>query len=91
LAENAARRGEHDSAEIARHLTDVDYLVDRNLAFVGSPTTVARNIRRAAEEGVFNTLLCELNFGAMSDEDLKRSIRLFGTEVIPALRGFEPF
>ena len=41
LAENAERRGEHASAEIARHLTDVEYLIDRNLVFVGSPTTVA--------------------------------------------------
>jgi alkanesulfonate monooxygenase SsuD/methylene tetrahydromethanopterin reductase-like flavin-dependent oxidoreductase (luciferase family) len=59
--------------------------------FVGSPATVARNIERAAAEGIFNTLLCELNFGAMSDDDLKRSIRLFGDEVIPALRAVEPF
>jgi alkanesulfonate monooxygenase SsuD/methylene tetrahydromethanopterin reductase-like flavin-dependent oxidoreductase (luciferase family) len=91
LAENAERRGDHETAEMARHLTDVQYLVDRNLVFVGSPTTVARNIRRAAEEGMINTLLCELNFGAMADEDLKRSIRLFGDEVIPALRDYNPF
>ncbi len=91
LAENAERRGDFAAAEIARHLTEVDYLLDRNLVFVGSPETVARNIRRAAEEGMFNTLLCELNFGAMSDEDLTRSITLFGTQVIPALRAVEPF
>jgi len=91
LAENAERRGDHAAAEVARHLTDLDYLLDRNLVFVGSPETVARNMRRAAEEGMVNTMLCELNFGAMSDEDLKRSITLFGTRVIPALRSFEPF
>jgi alkanesulfonate monooxygenase SsuD/methylene tetrahydromethanopterin reductase-like flavin-dependent oxidoreductase (luciferase family) len=91
LAENAERRGDHAAAEVARHLTDLDYLLDRNLVFVGSPETVVRNIRRAAEEGMVNTMLCELNFGAMSDEDLKRSITLFGTQVIPALRSFEPF
>src|SRR5581483_6413038 len=83
LAENAERRGEHASAEIARHVTDVEYLIDRNLAFVGSPETVARNIRRAAEEGLINTLLCELNYGAMTDEEIRRSITLFGTRVIP--------
>jgi alkanesulfonate monooxygenase SsuD/methylene tetrahydromethanopterin reductase-like flavin-dependent oxidoreductase (luciferase family) len=91
LAENAERRGDHAGAEIARHVTDLDYLLERNLVFVGSPATVARNMRRAAEEGMINTMLCELNFGAMGDEDLKRSIRLFGTQVIPALRAFEPF
>ena len=61
------------------------------VVFVGSPTTVARNIQRAAEEGMFNTVLCELNFGALSQGDLERSIRLFGTEVIPARRAVEPF
>lgn len=91
LAENAERRGDYAAAEIARHLTDLDYLLERNLAFVGSPAAVARNMRRAAEEGMINTMLCELNFGSMSDEDLRRSIALFGTQVIPALRAFEPF
>jgi alkanesulfonate monooxygenase SsuD/methylene tetrahydromethanopterin reductase-like flavin-dependent oxidoreductase (luciferase family) len=91
LAENAERRGEHAAAEIARHVTDVEYLVDHNLIFVGSPATVARNIRRAADEGMINTILCEMNFGSMSGEEIRRSITLFGTQVIPALRDYEPF
>ncbi len=91
LAENAERRGEHASAEIARHVTDVEYLIDRNLAFVGSPETVSRSIQQAAREGMINTLLCEMNFGAMTDEEIRRSITLFGTRVIPTLRSFEPF
>lgn len=91
LAENAERRGDSGSAEIARHVSDVDWLVEHNLAFVGSPATVARNIRRAAEEGMFNTLLCEMNYGAMTDQEVERSIHLFGAEVIPALRDFETF
>jgi hypothetical protein len=33
----------------------------------------------------------EFNFGDLAEEDLLRSIRLFGTEVIPHLRDFEPF
>ena len=45
----------------------------------------------AAEEGVFNTVLGEFNFGAMAEEDVMRSIRLFSSEVIPALRNFEPY
>jgi hypothetical protein len=36
-------------------------------------------------------MLCEFNFGTLSASDLERSIRLFGTEVLPALRSFEPF
>ncbi len=90
-AKRREERGEIAGAEIARHLPDSDYLIERNLAFVGSPSTVARNIRRAAEEGLINTMLCEFNFGTLSASDLERSIRLFGTEVLPALRSFEPF
>ena len=32
----------------------------------------------------------ELNIGALPEEDLMRSIRLFGDQVIPALKGFDP-
>ena len=83
LAENYVKRGELGAAEIARNMTNVDYLVKRNVVFVGSPQTVAARIREAAEEGLFNTLFCEFNLGSMSEDDLMRSIRLFGTRVIP--------
>jgi alkanesulfonate monooxygenase SsuD/methylene tetrahydromethanopterin reductase-like flavin-dependent oxidoreductase (luciferase family) len=91
LADNYVKRGELGAAEIARNMTNVEYLIKRNVVFVGSPQTVAARIREAAEEGLINTLFCEFNLGSMSEEDLLRSIRLFGTEVIPALREFEPF
>lgn len=91
LAENYLQRGELGAAEIARNLTDVNYLLDRNLVFVGSPETVAVRVKAAAEEGLFNTLFCEFNFGALSDEDLMRSITLFGSRVLPLLREFEPY
>jgi len=91
LADNYVKRGELGAAEIARNMTNVEYLLKRNVVFVGSPETVTRRIREAAEEGLFNTLFCEFNLGSMSEEELARSIRLFGAEVIPALRGFEPY
>ena len=91
LAENHIKRGDPGGAEIARHAIDLDYLIARNLAFVGSPTTVIAQIKAAATEGVFNTVLGEFNIGEMAEEDLMRSIKLFGSEVIPALRGFDPY
>jgi alkanesulfonate monooxygenase SsuD/methylene tetrahydromethanopterin reductase-like flavin-dependent oxidoreductase (luciferase family) len=91
LAENHAKRGDPGGAEIARHAIDVEYLRDRNLAFVGSPKTVIEQIKAAASEGVFNTVMGEFNIGEIAEEDLMRSIRLFGSEVIPALRDFEPY
>jgi alkanesulfonate monooxygenase SsuD/methylene tetrahydromethanopterin reductase-like flavin-dependent oxidoreductase (luciferase family) len=91
LAENHAKRGDPDAAEIARHVIDLDYLRDRKLAFVGSPQTVIEQIKAAATEGVFNTVPGEFNISPIDEEDLMRSIRLFGAEVIPALRAFEPY
>ena len=45
----------------------------------------------AAASGVFNTFMGEFHFVDLPEEDLMRSIRLFGEKVIPALRDFEPF
>jgi alkanesulfonate monooxygenase SsuD/methylene tetrahydromethanopterin reductase-like flavin-dependent oxidoreductase (luciferase family) len=91
LAENHAKRGNPGGAEIARHSIDVEYLRERNLAFVGSPQTVIAQIKAAASEGVFNTVMAEFNIGTIAEGDLMRSINLFGTEVLPALRSFEPY
>ena len=91
LAENFTKRGDPGGAEIARHAIDLDYLRERNLAFVGAPKTVIEQIKTAASEGVFNTVLGEFNIGAMEEADLMRSIKLFGREVLPALRDFEPY
>jgi alkanesulfonate monooxygenase SsuD/methylene tetrahydromethanopterin reductase-like flavin-dependent oxidoreductase (luciferase family) len=91
LAENHAKRGNPGGAEIARHAIDVEFLRARNLAFVGSPKTVIEQIKQAASEGVFNTVMAEFNIGNIAEADLMRSIDLFGTEVLPALRDFEPY
>ena len=91
LAENFARRGDPGGAEIARNAVNLDYLLEHNLAFVGSPRTVAEQVKAAAAEGLFNTILGEFNIGDIAEEDLMRSIRLFGREVLPALRSFEVY
>jgi alkanesulfonate monooxygenase SsuD/methylene tetrahydromethanopterin reductase-like flavin-dependent oxidoreductase (luciferase family) len=84
-------RGEPGAAETVRHLVDPEWLFEHDLILVGSPETVARKLRNWAEEGVFNTFLGEFNCGSMAEADVMRSIRLFGTEVMPKLRGYEPF
>ena len=58
---------------------------------MGSPETVTQRIRDAAHEGMFNTMMCEFNIGSIPEEDLMRSIRLFGTQVMPALRDLEVY
>jgi alkanesulfonate monooxygenase SsuD/methylene tetrahydromethanopterin reductase-like flavin-dependent oxidoreductase (luciferase family) len=91
LAENFMKRNDPGGAEIAKNSANLDYLLEHNLAFVGSPKTVAEQIKAAANEGLFNTVLGEFNIGDIAEEDLMRSIKLFGTEVVPALRRFEPY
>ena len=84
-------RGEPGAAEIMANIFDPDYLLDNDLVLIGSPETVTRKLRDAAQSGHFNTFLGEFNFADLAEDDLMRSIRLFGEKVIPALRDFEPF
>ena len=76
--------------ETYRNLENVDYLLNHNIVYVGSPETVVNRIKAAAKEGFFNTLIAEFNVGALPEEDLMRSIRLFGTQVMPTLRELDP-
>jgi alkanesulfonate monooxygenase SsuD/methylene tetrahydromethanopterin reductase-like flavin-dependent oxidoreductase (luciferase family) len=85
------QRGEAGAAQVFLNIFNPDYILKNDLVFIGSPQTVAEKIHRAASEGLFNTFLGEFNFADLPEEDLMRSIRLFGEQVIPALRDFEPF
>jgi alkanesulfonate monooxygenase SsuD/methylene tetrahydromethanopterin reductase-like flavin-dependent oxidoreductase (luciferase family) len=84
-------RGEPGASEIMANVFNPDYLLKHDLVFIGSPQTVSAKIRAAAEAGIFDTFMGEFNFSDLPEPDLLRSIRLFGQEVIPALRGYEPF
>jgi alkanesulfonate monooxygenase SsuD/methylene tetrahydromethanopterin reductase-like flavin-dependent oxidoreductase (luciferase family) len=84
-------RGEPGASEIMRNVFDPDYLLEHDLVFIGSPETVAAKLSAAARSGVFNTVMGEFNFADLPEGDLMRSIRLFGEQVIPALRDDEPF
>ena len=90
-AELFEQRGEPGAAEVMRNLLDPEYLLENDLILLGSPETVARKLRDFANEGMFNTFFGEFNFGDLGEDELMRSIRLFGTEVMPVLREFEPF
>jgi alkanesulfonate monooxygenase SsuD/methylene tetrahydromethanopterin reductase-like flavin-dependent oxidoreductase (luciferase family) len=73
------------------NLFDPDFLMKHDLVFIGSPETVAKKLRAAAQSGMFNTFMGEFNFSDLPEPDLMRSIRLFGEKVIPALREYDPF
>jgi alkanesulfonate monooxygenase SsuD/methylene tetrahydromethanopterin reductase-like flavin-dependent oxidoreductase (luciferase family) len=91
LAKMFVGRGEPGAAEIMANVFNADYLLAHDLVFIGSPSTVAAKIRAAAAAGMFNTFMGEFNFADLPEADLMRSIRLFGEQVIPALRDYEPF
>jgi alkanesulfonate monooxygenase SsuD/methylene tetrahydromethanopterin reductase-like flavin-dependent oxidoreductase (luciferase family) len=91
LADVHEKRGDPDSAVVIRNILDKDYLLEHDLVFIGSPETVARKLKASAIEGSFNTFMGEFNFGNLAEDDVLRSIRLFGAEVIPELRNFETF
>jgi alkanesulfonate monooxygenase SsuD/methylene tetrahydromethanopterin reductase-like flavin-dependent oxidoreductase (luciferase family) len=84
-------RGEIGAAELTANMFNPEYILENNLMFVGSPETVTRKLRDAAEEGFFNTFMGEFNFADLPEPELMRSIRLFGERVIPALGEYEPF
>ena len=90
-AEFLEREGSAAAAENLRNLLDPAYLLDKELVIIGSPDTVTEKLKRLATSGVFNTYLGEFNFGDLPEENLLRSIRLFGEQVMPRLRDFEPF
>ena len=83
-------QGQLAAAEIRKNMYNIEYLLANDIVFVGSPDTVARKIKERAKEGLFNVYAGEFNIGTLPEEDLMRSIRLFGTEVIPALREVDP-
>jgi alkanesulfonate monooxygenase SsuD/methylene tetrahydromethanopterin reductase-like flavin-dependent oxidoreductase (luciferase family) len=91
LSARFTARGEHGAAEIMGNIFDPEYLADHDLAFIGSPDTVAGKLREASEKVLFNVFMGEFNFADLPEDDLMRSIRMFGEEVIPQLRDFEPF
>ena len=91
LIESRMRRGELRGAELLSHFKDPPYMREHGIGLIGSPATVAEKLRAYAEEGLFNTLFGEFNFGFLTEDQVMRSIRLFGEEVIPRLRDYEPY
>ena len=90
-AQRCSGRGEGGAAVLMANLFNPDYIVEHELVFIGSPETVTKKLRAAAEAGVFNTFMGEFNFSDLPEADLMRSIRLFGERVMPALRDYEPY
>ena len=62
----------------------IDFWMENNLAYVGSPETVIQRISEVQKLTGFDVLGARVRFGPMPDELVMNSIRLFGEKVIPA-------
>jgi len=63
-------------------------MIDKGAFCVGDPAAVTTNIERYRAAGA-DRLVCVMQLADLRHEDLMRSIELFGTEVIPAIRAAE--
>ena len=54
--------------------------------FVGSPATVTEKLWQFIQDSGVGNLLIQFHYGNMKDEHARKSMRLFATEVAPALR-----
>ncbi len=65
----------------------IEALIERGIIFCGSPETVRAQITEAHADLGFQEFLCMLQFGSMPAELSVKNIRLFASEVLPALQG----
>lgn len=61
-AQRNRERSEVRAAVIMENLFNPDYIMEHELMFVGSPETVTKKLRAAAESGVFNTFWANSTF-----------------------------
>ena len=59
---------------------------ERDEMIFGGPQTVIAKLRRLGDVAGVNNLICWMNFGGMPQDLVLRSMRLFATEVMPAMR-----
>ena len=64
--------------------SDIDYWLEHGLAFVGSSETVIRKLEESQKAIGFDVFGGRFRWGAISDDKVMNSLRLFGEKVIPA-------
>ncbi len=71
---------------IRRAVTDYQFNIDSGLAVVGSPETVIRKLQDGQKKIGYDVFCTSHEMGAMPNELVRNSIRLFGKHVIPAFK-----
>ena len=64
----------------------IEQLIERGIIICGSPETVRREITQAHRRMGFQEFMCMLMFGTMPAHLSDKNIRLFASEVLPAIR-----
>ncbi len=80
-----------DDEPVGRGFTDdIDLMISRQVAFVGSPARVREQVAHYFATSGCNYLVCHIHFGGMSHAQALRSLRLFSEEVMPAFTRDQP-
>ena len=79
------------TATLMKNMFNPKYILENDLMLIGSPETIIKKLKKISTSGHFNTFFGEFNFSDLPEEDLMRSISLFGEYVIPELKNFDPF
>ena len=87
--ENRSAAGLDREKMKAMTLADVEKRIDDNLLAWGSPKHVTERLIDSAEHYGANSLLLNMNFGAMPYELFLEQIRRFGKEVLPKLQAHQ--
>jgi len=72
------------------HKTPVDELIGDGRVIAGDPEQCVAMLARLQDRIGFTSMRGKFAFGGMARSDAERSLRLFGTQVIPALRERRP-
>jgi alkanesulfonate monooxygenase SsuD/methylene tetrahydromethanopterin reductase-like flavin-dependent oxidoreductase (luciferase family) len=63
-----------------------DLLMQRDNIFIGSPDSVTERMARMTDSHGIQNWLVQMGIPGISNDDVDRSLELFGREVMPALR-----
>jgi natural product biosynthesis luciferase-like monooxygenase protein len=86
LAKNVNEALRHSSQEEV----NIESLVDQGRMIAGTPDDCVASLQRAQDELGVTVVDCNFLFGGLTYEEADRTIRLFGTEVIPRMRDQQP-
>jgi alkanesulfonate monooxygenase SsuD/methylene tetrahydromethanopterin reductase-like flavin-dependent oxidoreductase (luciferase family) len=76
-----------NSDKMAEHMK-FDYVLEHGMVLVGTPDTIATNIRRYRDAGV-TQIITGTQFGDITQDDVLGSIRLFAEAVMPEFTDVE--